>query len=115
MGWFNTIWQGDACAMTIRALEHAAAPPWMVNVTGPEALSVRTVAERLGRLMNRPVRFVGTEADTALLSDSRRALEAFGPPRVAADQLVEWVADWVKRGGRNLDKPTHFESRDGRF
>jgi hypothetical protein len=30
-------------------------------------------------------------------------------------QLVEWVAEWVRRGGADLGKPTHFESRDGNF
>ncbi|MBO0698105.1 MAG: NAD(P)-dependent oxidoreductase [Zavarzinella sp.] len=114
-GFFNTIWQGDACAMTLLALEHAAAPASILNVTGSEVLSVRSVAERFGRRMNRPVRFAGAEADTALLSDGRRARELFGLPRVTTDQLIEWVADWVIRGGRFLDKPTHFESRDGRF
>jgi nucleoside-diphosphate-sugar epimerase len=115
MGYFNTIWQGDAAAMTLRAFDHAASPPWVVNVTGPEKLSVRAVAERFGRLMDRPVRFTGTEADTALLSDARCGLGLLGPLRVTADRLIELVANWVVRGGRSLDKPTHFESRDGRF
>jgi nucleoside-diphosphate-sugar epimerase len=115
MGYLNTIWQGDANAMTLRALEHAATPARVINVTGPERLPVRDVCERLGRLMGRPVRFVGTEADTALLSDARRGLELLGPPRVDADTLIEWVAHWVSKGGRSLGKPTHFESRDGSF
>jgi nucleoside-diphosphate-sugar epimerase len=115
MGHFNTIWQGDAAAMTLRALAHTATPPWIVNVTGPEVLSVRTVAERLGILLNRPVRVAGMETATALLSDATRGLEALGPLRVGTDRLIEWVADWVGRGGRTLDRPTHFESRDGRF
>jgi nucleoside-diphosphate-sugar epimerase len=115
MGYFNTIWQGDAAAMVLRAFTHTASPPGIVNVTGPEKLDVRAVAERFARVMNRPVRFTGTEADTALLSDARYALEHFGPLRIGADQLIEWVANWVGRGGRSLGKPTHFESRDGRF
>lgn len=115
MGYFNTVWQGDASAMALRALTHAASPPWVVNVTGPEVLSVRTVAERFGERMGRPARFSGTEADTALLSDARRGLDVLGPLRVGTDQLVEWVARWVMAGGRSLGKPTHFESRDGRF
>jgi nucleoside-diphosphate-sugar epimerase len=115
MGYFNTIWQGDACAMTLRAFEHAASPPRVINVTGPETLSVRSVAESFARLMGRPVRFSGSEADTALLSDARRGLDLLGPPRVGADRLTEWVADWVMRGGPSLGKPTHFESRDGQF
>jgi hypothetical protein len=92
-----------------------AVPPFVVNVTGPEILSVRDGSERLGRLMNRPVRFTGTEPATALLSNPRRGLELLGKPRASADQLIEWVAYWVSRGGRTLGKPTHFEVRDGRF
>jgi nucleoside-diphosphate-sugar epimerase len=115
MGYLNTIWQGDANAMALRALALAVSPPRVVNVTGPERLSVRDVCKRLGRLMGRPVRFEGTESPTALLSDARLALELLGPPRVGADELIEWVARWVSRGGQSLGKPTHFESRDGRF
>jgi nucleoside-diphosphate-sugar epimerase len=115
MGHFNTIWQGDANAMTLRAFAHVASPPWAVNVTGPELLSVRAVCERFGHLFGRPARFVGTEADTALLSDARLGLERLGQPRVSADQLIEWVAGWMAAGGRSLGKPTHFEARDGRF
>lgn len=115
MGHFNTIWQGDANAMALRALDYAASPAWVVNVTGPECLSVRAVCESFARRMGRPVRFTGAEPATALLSDARRGIEALGPPRVGAERLAEWVADWVMRGGRCLNKPTHFESRDGRF
>jgi nucleoside-diphosphate-sugar epimerase len=115
MGYFNTIWQGDANAMVLRAFDYVAVPPFVVNVTGPEMLSVRTVSERLARLMNKSVRFTGTEPATALLSNARHGLELLGPPRVSADQLIESVAHWVARGGRTLGKPTHFDVRDGRF
>jgi hypothetical protein len=115
MGYFNTIWQGDANAMTLRAFDHVSSPPWVVNVTGPEQLSVRAVAERFGALLGKPVRFTGAEAATALLSDARRGIEALGPLRVSAEQLMEWVAAWVAAGGRALGKPTRFEARDGVF
>lgn len=115
MGHFNTIWQGDANAMALRAFDHLAVPARVINVTGSETLSVRWVCEQFGQLMNRSVRFTGTEADTALLSDARRGLELLGSRRVLTDQLIAWVADWVMHGGRSLDKPTHFESREGRF
>jgi nucleoside-diphosphate-sugar epimerase len=115
MGYLNTIWQGDANAMAMRALDHVAAPARVLNITGPELLSVRAVCERLGQLLNRRVTFTGTEAPTAFLNNARRGLELLGSPRVSADQLLEWVADWVRRGGRLLDKPTHFQGRDGRY
>ena len=115
MGYFNTIWQGDACAMTLRALEHAASPPWIVNVTGPERLSVRSSAEKLGQIMKKPVRLQGNEAETALLSDASIGLAKLGPLQMTADELLRHVAQWVMQGGRTLNKPTHFEVRDGRF
>jgi nucleoside-diphosphate-sugar epimerase len=114
-GYFNTIWQGDANAATLLALDHAASPPWIVNLTGPELLRVRDVATALGRRLDRPVRFVGEETDTAILSNVQQACGLFGPPRISADQLLEWVACWLKNGGELLEKPTKFDARDGRF
>jgi hypothetical protein len=66
-------------------------------------------------LLDRPVQLVGREADDALLSNSQRAMQLFGYPRVSTGQMIEWIADWVSRGGASLEKPTHFETRDGRF
>ncbi|HLJ09795.1 MAG TPA: NAD-dependent epimerase/dehydratase family protein [Planctomycetaceae bacterium] len=115
MGHFNTIWQGDANAMALCAFAHAAAPPLVVNVTGAEVLSVRTVCERFGQIMNKKVSFTGAESETALLSKPARAVRLMGLPRLSADELIDRVAWWTMAGGRNLGKPTHFESRSGRF
>jgi nucleoside-diphosphate-sugar epimerase len=115
MGHFNTIWQGDANALTLRAFDCVGVPPSIINVTGPEILSVRAVCEQFGRIMQKSVGFTGAESDSALLSNSRRAIELFGLPPVSGGQLVEWVARWVMHGGSHLGKPTHFESRSGRF
>jgi nucleoside-diphosphate-sugar epimerase len=115
MGYFNIIWQGDNNAMALLAFEHAAAPPFLVNVTGPELLSIREVSEALGRRLGRPPVFNGSEADSACLGHARTAHRIFGLPRISAEQLVGWAADWVKRGGESLGKPTHFEVRDGRY
>jgi nucleoside-diphosphate-sugar epimerase len=115
MGHFNVIWQGDANAMTLRALAHVSTPPWVVNMTGPETLSVRDVCIRLGELLGKPVRFSGIESPEALLSNASIGLARLGPPRVSAAELTGHVADWIARGGRTLGKPTHFESRDGKF
>jgi len=115
MGYFNAIWQADANAMALASLARTASPPFVFNVAGPEELSVRATCEALARRMGRAVAFTGTEAPDALLSNGARGWEAFGRPRVDAARLIEWTADWVARGGASLDKPTHFESRDGRF
>ena len=115
VGCFNTIWQGDANAMILQALSHAACPPRVLNVTGPEVIWVRAVCEEFGELMNRKPRFAGTESPTALLSNAEAAIGLFGAPRIAAGTLVRWVANWVMEERPTLSKPTHFESRDGKF
>ena len=115
MGHVNVIWQGDANAQAIACLAHAASPPFVINVTGPDVLPVRRVAERLGGLLGRPPRFAGHEAPDALLSKTDKAIRLFGPPAVGVDTLLEWTGDWVRRGAPLLGKPTRFEARDGSF
>jgi nucleoside-diphosphate-sugar epimerase len=115
MGYFNAIWQGDACGMSLQALALAASPPFVINIAGPELLSVRQVAEAFGARWAKPVRFEGVESADALLSDARRAHDLFGSPRVTADRLITWIADWIARRGETLGKPTHFEERGGHF
>jgi nucleoside-diphosphate-sugar epimerase len=115
MGYFNVIWQADANAMALASLAHAASPAFILNLAGPEELSVRATCEALAARMDLPVRFTGREAPDALLSDGSRGWSLFGRPRVNAERLIAWTADWVARGGGSLGKPTHFESRDGHF
>jgi len=115
MGYFNAIWQADASAMTLRALERVATPPLLINVAGPDRLSVRRIAEQFGRLLDKPVRFTGSEAADAFLSNGRLGYELLGRPRVSVEQMVCWIADWQLRGGPTLGKPTHFQTRDGKF
>ena len=115
MGNFNTIWQGDANAYALAALAHADSPPWALNVAGPELLSVRRCAQELGALLECEVQFCGQESPDALISNGALGHRLFGYPRVSSEQLLQWTAHWVKRGGANLGKPTHFEARDGRF
>ena len=115
VGHFNVIWQGDNNAQTLLALEHVATPPFVLNLTGPELLSVREAAEAIGeRLGKRPI-FSGTELETSFIGNARRAHDLFGAPRVNAQQLLNWAVDWVVRGGEYLGKPTHFETRDGKY
>jgi nucleoside-diphosphate-sugar epimerase len=115
MGCYNAIWQGDANAMALAAFDRVASPPTVLNLAGPETLSVRQVAEEFGRLFEKPVRFTGSEASDALLSNGQRAIRLFGYPRVDAGRMIEWIADWVGKGGESLGKPTHFENRRGDF
>ena len=115
MGYVNVIWQGDANAMALAALAGASSPALIVNVAGPEELSVRAIGEQLARLMGTTAKFAGTELPGALLSNGSRGYDLLGAPRVDAARVLSWTADWVQRGGESLGKPTHFESRAGRF
>jgi len=113
--WANTIWQGDACDWVLRSLALAAGPPKVLNVTGPETVAIRDLAETFGRLFERPVAFTGADSGRAYLSDASAANALFGPPRVPLERVIRWTADWIRRGGRSLDKPTHYQVQDGKF
>lgn len=115
MGWVNVIWQRDANAMALQSLEHAATPPRILNIAGPEILRVREVAAELARLTERPLKCCGDEAPDALLNNAAQSHALFGKPQMPVAQIIRWTADWVARGGDSLGKPTHFESRNGTF
>jgi nucleoside-diphosphate-sugar epimerase len=115
MGHMNAIWQCDANAMTLRSFDHVSSPPFILNVTGPEMLSFRKVAEEFGTLMGKKVKIVGKEAGDALIANASKAHKLFGKPQVSAQQMIHWIADWVMNGKESLGKPTHFETRDGKY
>jgi nucleoside-diphosphate-sugar epimerase len=114
-GWVNVIWQGDANAQALTSLLRAADPAFVVNVTGPELLSVAQLAWRFARQFRRQPVLVGLTGPDALLSDTSLARRLFGPPAVRADQLADWVAEWLQAGNPTLGRPTKFEVRDGRY
>jgi len=115
MGAVNVIWQGDANSVALRALTLAVSPPFVLNLTGPETLRVRAIAERFGELFGIAPLFEGEEAETALLNDASLCTHLMGPPQVSASEMIEMTAAWIRAGGSTLGKPTHFEVRDGKF
>ncbi len=115
VGCFNVIWQGDAGNRALLALEHAASPPSMLNVTGSELLETRAVAREMAGIMGKEVSFTGVEGDHNYLSNAAKSDELYGPPSVSAAQLIRWQAHWLLTGGRTLAKPTHFEVSDGKY
>lgn len=115
MGFFNAIWQGDANDMILRCFHLCDSPAVALNMTSPEIYSVRDAAARLGRLLGREPTLTGQEQSTALLSNASQMARQLGQPRVDFDRLLGWIAHWTKLGGTTHSKPTHFESRDGRF
>jgi hypothetical protein len=115
MGSVNVIWQGDANSVALRAFALCSVPPAVLNVTGPETLPVRWIAQRFGELLGVEPYLEGTEADSALLNDAGKCHRWLGPPEVRVAEVMEWTAAWIRAGGPSLNKPTHFESRDGKF
>jgi nucleoside-diphosphate-sugar epimerase len=115
MGYVNVIWQGEANEYAIRALHHCAVPPTILNITGPETASVRTIAEEFAAQFKTKPKFINEEQSTALLSDASKSFRLFGLPRISLKQMIEVIAEWLKTGGKTLDKPTHFQERDGKF
>ncbi len=115
MGYFNVIWQGDMNAMALRMLGHCKSPANIINLTGPEILSVRQVATEFGKLLGKSPRFTGKEATTALLSNASLSHGLFGKPGVGVDRIIRWTAGWIGHGNRLLNKQTHYEVRDGKY
>lgn len=116
MPFVNVIWQGDANSWCLRSFAHCQSPPFVLNITGPETLSVRELALEFGRHFGiEPIFVSETEGSSALLSDIGRARRLFGNPTVRPPEMIEWIANWIRQDGVMLDKPTHFQTRDGRF
>ncbi len=114
-GYVNVIWQGDANEYALRALRHCASPPEIMNITGTETLEVQKLAERFGIIYGKEPVFENTPEPTALLSNASKMTETFGQPSVSLEQMIFWVAEWIRAGGASLGKPTHFQERKGKF
>lgn len=114
-GYANVVWQGDANAYALRCLHHCRSPARILNVAGPERVSIEWLAGQFAERMNKKARFTGKSADTALLNDASAVHKLLGSPKVSLYQLIEWTTEWVVSGGEDLGKPTHFQERKGRF
>ena len=115
MGYVNVIWQGDANEMAIRALKHCSVPSKILNIAGPETVSVRTLAEEFGVILKQKPEFINEEQSTALLSNAEESFRLFGQPKISLKQMMEIIVEWINAGGKMLNKPTHFQEREGKF
>ncbi|MCL4854557.1 MAG: epimerase, partial [Bryobacteraceae bacterium] len=115
MGCANVIWQGDANSVCLRSFSLCSSPPAVLNLTGPETISVRQVALQFGAHFGIDPIFEGSEAPNALLNNAGKCHRLFGYPSISVEQLIEWISQWIGMGGATLGKPTHFEARDGKF
>ncbi|MBO9620313.1 MAG: NAD(P)-dependent oxidoreductase [Niabella sp.] len=114
-GAVNVIWQGDANEIALRSFLHCSAPAKLLNVTGPETISLTWLAAQFGAIFGKEPVFTGAAQDTALLSNAAEAHRLFGYPRVPLKQMISLVADWISLGGKQINKPTHFQERQGQF
>ena len=112
---FNFIWQGSANEIALRGLLHTEAPACVMNVTGPETISIKKAAIELGKYLGKEPVFENDEGNDAYLNDASLAMETFGYTSVSAKELIRWQAEWILDGGRTLNKPTHFEERKGKY
>ncbi len=115
MALVNVIWQGDANSVCLRSFAHCQSPPLILNLTGPETLKVRSIAEEFGRRFGVQPTFSSEEMPTALLSNADKCHQLFGSPSISVPEMLDWTAAWISAGGSRLNKPTHFQVRDGKF
>lgn len=114
-GYVNVVWQRWANSVIFRCFDICEVPPRILNLTGPEILSVRNIAEEFGRIFKKEPIFEGSESDNAYLSDASECFKLFGKPDVDISTIIRWVSYWIKKSRRALNKPTHFEEREGRY
>jgi len=111
----NVIWQGDANSVCLRTFAHCDSPPFVLNLTGPETLSTRWIAGQFAQRFGCEATFSGEESERALLNNAAQCHRLFGYPTVTVGEMMDWVADWILRGGALSNKPTHFQTQDGKF
>ncbi|WAC39486.1 NAD-dependent epimerase/dehydratase family protein [Pedobacter sp. SL55] len=111
----NVIWQGDANEIAIRSLLHCTAPAKILNVTGPEILSIRWIAQQFADIFNIEPKFVNEPVGTALLNNASECHRIFGYPKVTIREIIDITATWLSNGGDEFGKATHFQERGGKF
>ncbi|MDR2271791.1 MAG: NAD-dependent epimerase/dehydratase family protein [Sphingobacterium sp.] len=111
----NVIWQGDANEIALRSLLHCQTPAKILNVTGPEILSIRWIAERFAEHFQTSPIYINAPAGTALLNNASECHRLFGYPRTTIREAIDITAHWLMSGGELWNKDTHFQERKGKF
>ena len=79
-------------------------------------VDTEAAAQEFGKLLGKKVEFMYPESgDKCYLNNASKMAELFGVPEVDIPQMIQWQADWIKSGGRTINKPTHFEVNNGKF
>ncbi|MNC91911.1 hypothetical protein D3C83_82520 [compost metagenome] len=76
---------------------------------------MRWLAGEFGKRLGKTPALAGAEAPSAWIVDTTASQKLLGRPRVPLAKMIDWVADWVARGGPSLGKDTHFGTRDGKY
>jgi len=111
----NLIWQRDANDTIARAITLAQSPAQILNVTGPEIVKIRDLADRVGLMLGKTPQYTGTEGEVCLLSDASLCFDKLGLPATSLDDMVAMIVPWVAAGKKVLNKPTKYEVQDGKF
>lgn len=111
----NVIWQGDANEIALRSLLHTSNPARILNVTGPETIGIVWLANEFGRLFDIEPIFVNEPARTALLNNASDCHRLFGYPKLSIREIIDITASWLRLGGEEWNKETHFQERGGKF
>jgi len=111
----NLIWQRDANDYIARSITLAQSPPQLLNVTGPEIVSVRDLAGYIGTVLDKTPVFSGTEGKACLLSDASLCFDKLCSPDMSLHEMIVTIVPWVAAGKHVLNKPTKYEVADGKF
>ncbi len=111
----NLIWQRDANDYIIQSISLAKSPPAILNVTGPDTVAIRQLAEQIGGQLGKKPEFVSREAETSLLSNASQCFSLFGYPKMTLNEMVSVIVRWVASGKLVLSKPTKYHIRNGKF
>jgi nucleoside-diphosphate-sugar epimerase len=103
----NLVSQRDAIDRAIRALEICSNPPSILNVCGPP-ISVRDLANRLGKMLGKKPRLVGEEPEKSLIVNDSFCVERFGSYHDKLEDMMAAAVSWVKNDGSYWGKPTKF-------
>ena len=112
-GHVNVIWLDDMLELMIASAKLCTVPARVLNMTGLEKVSVREIAEKLGKLMGIKPKFQGKPGPTALLGKADEMARLLWAPKVSLDEGLERVARSVMGREFPLDHPAQWEKRDG--
>lgn len=115
MGHASVIWQQDVAEYAIRSLGLASTPPRRLNITGPEIVSIRWLAERFAEKFGTQASFLGAESGNAYVLDGSSLQSEFGFPSTTVSQMIDRVAAWTAASAPTIGKPTKFQQRNGQF